>query len=88
MQVRYLKSLRAPTAAGENVSMLDVAKILRSSLGEKAKRVPRRQLSNWLVRVAALRRPALRPIVPQLGKIRRASNEKARRLLEWSPRSS
>ncbi len=32
--------------------------------------------------------PALRQLVPQLGKIRRASNEKAERVLGWTPRSN
>jgi len=32
--------------------------------------------------------PSIREMVPNLGKVRKASNEKARRLLGWSPRSN
>lgn len=74
--------------AGDSLSMLEVARILRNRLGDAGKRVPTRQLPDWIVRLAAWRNPALRQVVPQLGKIRNASSEKAKRLLAWSPRSS
>jgi nucleoside-diphosphate-sugar epimerase len=74
--------------AGDFLSMLGMAKILRSRLGTAAKKVPARQLPNWLVRLAALRDPAVKLILPELGKIKNATNEKARRLLDWSPRST
>ena len=57
-------------------------------MGEAARRVPTRQLPNWLVRLAALRDPAVKQIVPELGKWKNATSEKARRVLGWSPRSS
>ena len=72
--------------AGESVSLYDVAKVLRARMGAAARRVPRFQLPNWLVRLAARRDPSVRPAVPQLGKVRNASNEKAKRLLGWVPR--
>jgi dihydroflavonol-4-reductase len=49
--------------------------------------VPTWQLPNWLVRIAALRDPAVRQIIPELGKIKNATNEKAKRVLGWAPRS-
>jgi len=39
------------------------------------------------VRIAALRDPAVRQIIPELGKIKNATNEKAKRVLGWAPRS-
>jgi nucleoside-diphosphate-sugar epimerase len=75
-------------AAGDSVSLHDVARMLRAGMGARARRVPRFQLPNWLVRLAARRDPSLRPAVPQLGKVRNASSEKARRLLGWAPRRS
>jgi nucleoside-diphosphate-sugar epimerase len=50
--------------------------------------VPTRQLPNWLVRIAAWRDPAVKQILPELGKMKNATNEKARRLLGWAPRST
>ena len=57
-------------------------------MGAAAKRVPTRQLPDWLVRLAALVDPAVKQIVPELGKAKNATNEKARRMLGWAPRSN
>jgi dihydroflavonol-4-reductase len=46
------------------------------------------QLPNWLVRIAALRDPAVKQILPELGKMKNATNEKAKRVLAWAPRSN
>jgi nucleoside-diphosphate-sugar epimerase len=74
--------------AGDFLTMLDIAKILKARLGESAKRVPSRQLPNWMVRLASLRDPAIKLILPELGKRKNATNEKARRLLGWAPGSN
>ena len=74
--------------AGDCMSILDIAKILRVSLGQAGKKVPRFQLPDWLVRIAALRDPAVKSILPELGKIKNSSNEKAKRVLGWTPRSN
>jgi nucleoside-diphosphate-sugar epimerase len=50
--------------------------------------VPTWQLPDWVVRLAAMRDPAVRQILPELGKVKNASNEKARRVLGWAPRSN
>ena len=68
--------------------MVDIAKLLRALLGVSAKRVPRFQLPDWLVRLAAKRDPSVRQFLPLLGKIRNATSEKARRALGWTPRSN
>ena len=57
-------------------------------MGAAARRVPTRQLPNWLVRLASLRDPAVKQILPELGKRKNATNEKAKRLLGWAPRSN
>ena len=41
-----------------------------------------------MVRLAALRDPAVKQILPELGKTKNATNEKARRVLGWAPRSN
>ena len=35
-----------------------------------------------------MRDPALKLILPQLGKVKNATNEKARRIVGWNPRST
>lgn len=90
----HLRAMTHPAARGERflaisgdaMSLAEVAKVLKERLGAAASRVPTRQLPNWLVRLAALRDPAVRQFTPELGKRRNATNAKARRLLGWEPR--
>jgi dihydroflavonol-4-reductase len=74
--------------AGDFMSMLEIAKVLKARMGPAAAKVPARQLPNWLVRLAALRDPALKQLIPELGKQKNGTNAKARGLLGWKPRSS
>ncbi len=82
------KGERFLSIAGDFMSILDIAKVLKQRMGQQAKSVPTRQLPNWLVRMASLRDPAVKQIIPELGKRKNATNEKAKRLLGWSPRSN
>jgi nucleoside-diphosphate-sugar epimerase len=92
----HLRAMTHPAAKGERflavagdfMWMTDIARVLKERMGASAKRVPTRQLPNWMVRLASLRDPAVKLITPELGRVKNASNEKARRLLEWSPRSN
>ncbi|HEY6579315.1 MAG TPA: hypothetical protein VIY09_08325, partial [Rhizomicrobium sp.] len=81
------KGERFLAVSGDFMSVLDMAKTLRSRLGAAARRAPVRQLPDFLVRLAALRDPAIRQITPELGKIKNATSAKAQRLLDWLPRS-
>jgi nucleoside-diphosphate-sugar epimerase len=92
----HIRAMNHPAAKGERflaiggdfMSMLEIARVLRSRLGAAARRVPTMQLPNWLVRMASLGDPALRQIIPELGKRKSASNAKAQRLLGWAPRTN
>jgi nucleoside-diphosphate-sugar epimerase len=92
----HLRAMTDPAAKGERflatasdfMSMADIAKVLKSRLGLAAKRVPTRELPNWLVRIAALRDPAIRLILPELGTYKNATSEKAKKVLGWTPRSN
>jgi nucleoside-diphosphate-sugar epimerase len=81
------KGERFLAVAGDFASAAEIAKVLRNRLGPAGRRVPTRQLPNWLVRLAALADPSIRQVVGELGKARNATGEKARRLLGWAPRS-
>jgi nucleoside-diphosphate-sugar epimerase len=91
----HLRAMTNPAAKGERflavagdfMSIRDMAQLLKDRLGAAARRVPTRQLPNWLVRVAALADPSVKQIIPELGKAKNATNEKARRVLGWAPRS-
>jgi nucleoside-diphosphate-sugar epimerase len=82
------KGERFLAVAGDFMSMLEIAKVLKARLGAAANRVPTRELPNWLVRIASLRDPAIKLIVPELGKRKNATSEKAKRMLGWTPRSN
>jgi len=82
------KGERFLAVAGDFIAMVGVAKVLKRHMGAAAKRVPTRELPNWVVRLAALRDPAVKVISPELGKKKNGSNQKARTLLGWTPRSN
>jgi nucleoside-diphosphate-sugar epimerase len=92
----HLRAMTHPAAKGERflavagdfMSVRDIARVLKARMGEQARRVPTLQLPSWMVRLAALRDPAVRQIVPELGKPKNATSEKARRVLGWAPRSN
>jgi nucleoside-diphosphate-sugar epimerase len=81
------KGERFLALAGDFMSMLEIAQVLKARMGDAARRVPTRLLPNWLVWLASLRDPAVRQILPELGKMKNGSNEKAKSLLGWAPRS-
>jgi len=81
------KGERFLAVAGDFMAMLDIARVLKSRMGASARRVPTRQLPNWLVHLAALRDSAVKQILPELGKVKNATSAKAQRTLGWTPRS-
>jgi nucleoside-diphosphate-sugar epimerase len=82
------KGERFLAAAGDFLWMREIARILNDRMGSDARRVPTRELPNWMIRLASLRDPAIKLILPELGKRKNATNEKARRMLGWTPRSN
>ena len=74
--------------AGDFMSLPAMARVLKSRMGAAADRVPTRVLPNWTVRVAALFDSSVRDVVHRLGSPMNGSNEKARRVLGWAPRSA
>ena len=90
----HLLAMVHPDAAGERflavagrpITFLELATLLRDRLGDAAKRVPLRELPDWLVRTAGLLRPELRAASQLLGPSRVATSEKAERMLGWHPR--
>jgi len=90
----HLKAMIHPAAAGERflavagdfLSLRDIALVLRQHLGDAARRVPTRELPDWLLRSVALVDKSVGQIVPELGKRKNATSDKARRVLGWTPR--
>jgi nucleoside-diphosphate-sugar epimerase len=91
----HLRAMTDPAAngqrflatAGDCVSMLEIARMLKQGLGESARKVPLRQIPDWLMRVAAIFNSTAKQGVSELGKVKNASSAKARNVLGWSARS-
>jgi dihydroflavonol-4-reductase len=71
---RYLGS-------AECLWMIDIARAIRASLGEAARRVPSRVLPDWAVKLAGLFDPTARLAIPELGKALEVDTSLARRTL-------
>jgi dihydroflavonol-4-reductase len=82
------KGQRFLAVAGDFMTMQAIAQTLKARMGQAAARVPTRLLPDWLLRLVALFDPAVALIVPELGKSKNATNEKAKRVLGWAPRSN
>jgi dihydroflavonol-4-reductase len=91
----HVRAMTGPDAAGERFLALgedfrwirELAEWLREDLPERAKKIPRRELPNALVRIAAVFDGSLRQLIPELGNRKRGTNEKAVRTLGWAPRT-
>ncbi len=92
----HLRAMTNPAAKGERflavagdfMWVVEIARVLKQRMGAAARRVPARQLPDWLVKLASLRDPAVKLITPELGRSKNATHEKASRVLGWQPRSN
>ncbi len=82
------KGERFLAVAGESMTVQEIALVLRARLGDGARRVPTKVMPDWIVRLAARFLPDLSQAVSELGKVRKMTNEKAKRVLDWAPRSN
>jgi nucleoside-diphosphate-sugar epimerase len=80
------KGARFIAISGESMSIQDIALLLKARMDDAAARVPTRLMSDWVLRLVGRFDPRVAQIVPSLGKTKPGTNEKARRLLGWSPR--
>ncbi len=91
----HLRAMTHPAAQGERFLAVtgnfmtgqEIAQVLKARMGKAGSRIPTRVLPDWVVRLAALVDSSIAQLVPELGKVKNASNEKARRVLGWEPRS-
>jgi len=92
----HILAMETPEAAGERflissgpvMSLSEIGKTLKAALGESAKGVPSRVIPNVAVKLAARSNPQLRATVPDLDYQKQLTNEKARRVLGWTPRDA
>jgi len=92
----HLRAMTNPAAKGERflaiagdfMTMQQIALVLKARMGDAAKKVPTRVLPDFVLRLASIFDASLKQALPELGKFKNATNEKARRVLGWSPRSN
>jgi nucleoside-diphosphate-sugar epimerase len=91
----HIRAMTSPAAAGQRflatgefMWMLDMARALRSGLGDAGTKAPTRNLPNVAVRGLALFDRNLREIMPALGRRATHSTAKAERVLGWKSRSA
>jgi dihydroflavonol-4-reductase len=89
----HIRAMTAPEAAGQRFIaardfawMIDVAALLRASLGDAAIKVPTRRVPDFVIRLAALFDKSLASVTPRLGERRTFSSAKAQKVLGWRPR--
>jgi len=92
----HLRAMTSPQAAGERflavagdfLAFVEVSRVLKKNLGDAAKKVRSRELPNFVVRLVGLMDPAVKLILPELGKKKNGTSAKAQRALGWKPRSA
>lgn len=90
----HIRAMTDPAARGERflataghfLSVRQAAQILKDGMGTAGRAVSTRRLPNWLLRLVGLFDPEIRGMLPELGKPKDATSEKAQRLLGWKPR--
>jgi nucleoside-diphosphate-sugar epimerase len=93
----HLKAMVDPKAAGQRLIAVsdeeflwtkDIALTIKQRLGDKAKRVPTRSVPDFVMRLVALFDSSVAMIVPELGQAKKFTNQKAKSMLGWQPRSA
>ena len=89
----HVRALRAPGLAGERfiasgrfMKLREIADVLRAELGPQARKVPTRNVPDWLVRLAARINPVARAVVGELGSVRHLDASHAQARLGWATR--
>ena len=91
----HVRCLTAPNMAGERfiasgpfMWMEDMATILRDGLGQQARKVPKRRLPSWLMRIIANFDPVVKQVVSELDNVRDNDASHAKAVLGWETRAA
>ena len=84
-----------PEAAGERFLLSqpfmwfsEVADVLREAFPDYKKKIPSGTMPDFVLKLVAIFNPTLKQVLPELGRQRQISNEKARTVLGWQPRTA
>jgi dihydroflavonol-4-reductase len=73
--------------AGQFLTTLEIAGVLRARLGEQARKTPTRPMPDWVVNILALFNPEVRGIKTEIGKVRHVDASHAKDRLGWTIRA-
>ncbi|MFC6198081.1 SDR family oxidoreductase [Ponticaulis profundi] len=89
----HIQAMETPEAAGQRFILTDrtlwftdIADTLRTAFPDRAEKIPTRKIPNWVLKLMAVFDPALKQIVPELGRFRNASNTQLKTVLGITPR--
>lgn len=90
----HILAMTDPEAAGQRfllssgpvLALADIAETIRAAVGSAGDRVPTQTIPDDVLRTAAQSNPALASTALDLGYQKQLTNEKARRILGWTPR--
>lgn len=89
----HVAAMVTPEAKGQRFicieadhSMMEVALILKEHLGPRGYKIPTRRLPSFVLRFMALFDRTIKLALNDLGTSQKASNERIRRVLHWTPR--
>lgn len=91
----HVAAMTVPEAAGERFLVSqpfmwfsEVADVLREAYPAYAKKIPKGTMPDVMLKLVAMFNPTLKQIIPELGRERQLSSEKARRILGWQPHTA
>ena len=89
----HIRAMTSPQAAGQRfiaaadfLWMKEISKTLRTTLGDRAGKVPTRALPDFVLRLASIFDRPLRMVTPGLGRKHTFTSAKIQRVLGWRPR--
>ena len=92
----HLRAMINPNANGQRflalaggiMSLPEIALLLKERMPIAAQRISTKKIPDWVIRIAAPFNAMANSIAPMLSRYREASNEKAKQILGWQPRSN
>lgn len=92
----HIRAMTNPKANGErfiaisppSMTIQQMSLAMRNRMGDAAKRSPTRVVPNFLIKALGFFDPQVVNVASELGKLKEMSNEKAKTLLGWQPRTA
>ena len=90
----HIRAMTHPNAAGQRFliaadgsgSLPEITNILHARYPDRHPPISTQVLADWMVKLAAIFKPELKAVSTQLGPAKTLSNQKARSILQWTPR--